>query len=48
MLAAVEWDAVTMAGAFIVGILAGALLTVRLTRVIADQWRRRVDRRDDD
>jgi len=31
-----DWNAVTMAGAFVVGLLAGALLAVRLTRVVWD------------
>jgi hypothetical protein len=42
----VSVEATTLAGAFVVGLLAGTILTVRLTRVIADHWRRRVDRPD--
>ena len=45
-------EATTLAGAFIVGLLAGALLTVRLTRVVAESWqrgwRRRRSSSDDD
>jgi len=36
-------EATTLAGAFVVGLVAGAVLTVRLTRLVADHWRRRID-----
>lgn len=36
-------EAATLAGAFVVGLLAGCALTVRLTRLVAEHWRRRVD-----
>lgn len=44
-------EATTLAGAFVVGLLAGAVLTVRLTRVVAESWHRgwrRRGNRDDD
>jgi hypothetical protein len=43
----VSVEATTLAGAFVVGLIAGAVLTVRLTRLVADHWRHRVDHRDD-
>jgi hypothetical protein len=38
-------EATTLAGAFVIGLLAGALLTVRLTRIVADSWQRAARRR---
>ena len=38
-----DWSAVTHAGAFIVGVLAGTIMTTRLARVLAQFLRRERD-----
>jgi hypothetical protein len=40
----VDWAAVTIAGAFGIGTIVGALLTIRLAKVLADFFRRERDR----
>ena len=40
MFAAVDWSNLTVAAAFIVGALAGAVATIRLTKHIAQYWDR--------
>ena len=44
---AVEWASVAGAGAFCVGLLAGVIVTVRLTRVLSTERRAR-DQADDE
>lgn len=43
-MAAPNWDAVTLAGAFGLGTLVGAALTLRLAKLIAEFLRRERDR----
>jgi len=40
IVAAVEWSNLTVAGAFVVGILAGAIATIRITRHVLEYLRR--------
>ena len=44
---AVDWEHLTIAGAFIVGTGAGALVTVKLAKVLAEFYAHRVGRGDD-
>ena len=41
MVAAVNWDNVNLAGAFCIGAALGVIATIRITRVIADERRKR-------
>ena len=46
MLAGVDWDNLTIAGAFIIGTAAGALVTIKLAKVLAEFYAHRIA--DDD
>jgi len=43
-----DWSAIAAAGAFVVGLAAGAILTVRLTRAVWDSAFRARRRAEDD
>ena len=43
MVGAVEWEAVTLAGAFVLGVIAGAIGAIRVMRAVMTYLRRRPD-----
>ena len=43
MLAAVDWTNLTIAGAFVVGVLGGTIATIRVTRYLLGYLRREQD-----